>query len=161
MPRQAFFGKPTNGLTPGGAHISVYLVPVFQRRLVVFDVAAREARGRWLPWDVMDFRGNPYETAAALADGWCDGGISSLTIADVMSFPFEGGGWELAIVFRAELTALPPGDDARSPFVFSEGEYDAIGRFDPVDIERWVAGGQNAPVAGPPPPAEEGPRLVF
>lgn len=161
MPRQAFFGKPTSGLTPGGAHISVYLVPVFQRRLVVFDVAARQARGRWLPWDVMDFRGNPYETAATLADNWCDGAISSLTIADVMSVPFEGGGWELAIVFRAELTALPPGDDARSPFVFREGEYDAIGPFDPVDIERWVIGGGNGPGADPSPAAEQGPRLVF
>ncbi len=77
-----------------------------------------------------------------------------------MSFPFEGGGWELAIVFRAELTALPPGDDARSPFVFSEGEYDAIGRFDPVDIERWVLGSTAVPAPAETPPPE-GPRLVF
>lgn len=161
MPRQAFFGKPTNGLTPGGAHISVYLVPVFQRRLVVFDVAANQARGRWLPWDVMDFRGNPYETAAALADSWCGGDISSLTLADVMSFPFEGGGWELAIVFRAELTGLPAGDDARSTFVFGEGQFDAIGLFDPVDIERWVTAAGGPAARTDPPRGVDGPRLVF
>ncbi len=160
MARQAFFGKPTAGLTAGGAHISVYLVPVFRRRLVVFDVAARQARGRWLPWDVMEFGANPYETAAALADDWCEGAVSSLTLADVMSFPFEGGGWELAIVFRAELTALPAGDDARSPFVFAEGEADAIGLFDPVDLVRWIGGSAGAPPADPP-AADERPRLLF
>jgi hypothetical protein len=158
--RQAFFGKPTGGLTAGGAHISVYLVPVYRRRLVVFDVAARQARGRWLPWDVMEFGANPYETAAALADDWCEGAVSSLTLADVMSFPFEGGGWELAIIFRAELTALPGGDDARSPFVFAEGEADAIGLFDPVDLVRWIGGAAGAPSADPP-AADERPRLLF
>jgi hypothetical protein len=156
MHRQAFFGKPASGLTAGGTHISVYLVPVYRRRLVVFDVEAPQARGRWLPWDVLDFRGNPYETAAALADTWCGGAISSLTLADVMSFPFEGGGWELAIVFRAELTEMPPARDGRSPFVFREGEFDAIGLFDPVDIERWVTAAPADPPAG-----LDGPRLVF
>lgn len=160
MARQAFFGKPTAGLTAGGAHISVYLVPVFRGRLVVFDVAARQARGRWLPWDVMEFGANPYETAAALADDWCEGAVSALTLADVMSFPFEGGGWELAIVFRAELTALPAGDDARSPFVFAEGEADAIGLFDPADLVRWIGGSAGAPPADPP-AADERPRLLF
>lgn len=160
MSRQAFFGKPTGGLMAGGAHISVYLVPVYQRRLVVFDVAARQARGRWLPWDVMEFGANPYETAAALADDWCGGAVSSLTLADVMSFPFEGGGWELAIVFRAELTAMPAGDDARSPFVFAEGEVDAIGLFDPVDIERWIGGTAVEP-SGEPVGEADRPRLVF
>jgi hypothetical protein len=122
MARPAFFGRPVPGVTPGGACIAVYLVPVHERRLVVFDVAAREARGRWLPWDVMEFRANPYETAAALADDWCAGAVSELTLADVLSFPLEAGGWELAIVFRAELMATPPADDARSPFTFAEGE---------------------------------------
>lgn len=159
MARQAFFGKPTGGLTAGGAHISVYLVPVYQGRLVVFDVAARQARGRWLPWDVMEFGANPYETAAALADDWCGGAVSSLTLADVMSFPFDGGGWELAIIFRAGLTALPPGDDVRSPFLFPEGEVDAIGLFDPVDITRWIGGTGGEPSAGNP--GEGLPRLVF
>lgn len=161
MARPAFFGKPVSGISPGGACIAVYLVPVHERRLVVFDVAAREARGRWLPWDVMEFGANPYETAAALADDWCAGAVSSLTLADVLSFPLEGGGWELAIVFRAELTATPPADDARSPFTFAEGEFDAIGRFDPVDLERWVQGGPPPPSAAGPAGDSPGPRLVF
>ncbi len=159
MSRPAFFGKPANGLVRGGAHISVYLVPVYQQRLVVFDVAATQARGRWLPWDVMEFGANPYETAAALVEEWCGGAISRLSLADVMSFPSEGGGWELAIVFRAELTDMPPGDDARSPFAFREGEFDAIGRFDPVDLERWLLGGAEAAAQDTSLP--DGPRLVF
>lgn len=138
---QAYFGKPSKTFVPGGAHVAVYVVPVFEGRLVVFDVAARAARGRWLPWDVLEFGGNPYETAAALADDWCEGAVSDLALADVMSFPFDGGGWELALVFRAELTAIPSGDGTRAPFVFEAGEYDAIGSFDPVDLERWVSRG--------------------
>ena len=81
---QAYFGKPSKTFVPGGAHVAVYVVPVFEGRLVVFDVAARAARGRWLPWDVLEFGGNPYETAAALADDWCEGAVSDLALADVM-----------------------------------------------------------------------------
>ena len=161
MPRPAFFRRPTPALTPGGACICVYLVPVHQRRLVVFDVAARQARGRWLPWDVMEFGTNPYETAAALADDWCGGAIASLTLADVMSFPLDAGGWELAIVFRAELAATPPADDARSPFTFPEGVVDAIARFDPVDLERWVQAGPQASASPPAPTPPPRPRLLF
>ena len=134
---QAFFGKPATTFVPGGAHVAVYLVPVFEGRLVVFDVAASAARGRWLPWDVLEFGANPYEAASALADDWCDGAVSDLALADAMSFPFSGGGWELALIFRAELTELPAGDGARTAFAFDAGEYDAIGNFDPVDLERW------------------------
>jgi hypothetical protein len=137
-PGRAFFGPPAGGVVPGGAHITVYLVPVFERGLVVFDVEQPEARGRWLPWDVLDFRQNPYEAAAALADDWCNVSLHDLSLADVMSFPVEGGGWELAIAFRAELADMPPGDQHRRPYRFEPGRYDAIGPFDPVDIERWL-----------------------
>lgn len=153
---QAFFGPPAGGFVRGGAHIAVYLVPVFEGRLVVFDVPVREARGRWLPWTVMGFGENPYETAAELADDWCESAVSSLEIVDALSFPFEGEGWELALVYRAELTMLPPGDDARRPFAYPRGEADAIGRFDPVDLLRWVG--------NPPGPGEVrggGTQLVF
>ncbi len=152
---QAYFGKPATTFVPGGAHVAIYLVPVYEGRLVVFDVAASAARGRWLPWDILAFGGNPYEAAAELADNWCEGAISDLALADVLSFPFGAGGWELAIVFRGDLTALPRGDDARTPVVFDEGEFDAIGNFDPVDLERWVRQG------GPPPEARPAGGLLF
>ncbi len=136
---RAFFGPPRATVTPGGAHLTVYLVPVFEGGLVVFDVDAREARGRWLPWDVLDFGQNPYEAASQLADDWCNVSLHDLSLADVMSFPVEPSGWELAIVFRAELAEMPPGDAARTAVRFDPGQYDAIGPFDPVDIERWMA----------------------
>lgn len=151
MPRSAYFGQPADSFVRGGAHVAVYLVPVFEGGLVVFDVTARAARGRWLPWDILDFGGNPYEAAATLADDWCGGALSDLSLVDVMSFPFEGEGWELAIVYRAELTELPPADDARVPFRFEPGEYDAIGSFDPVDLERWVKRGDGREDRAPAP----------
>lgn len=144
----AYFGKPSSGFQPGGTHITVYLVPVFERRLTVFDVAAREARGRWLPWDVLDWGENPYEAASRLADQWCDVGLNDLALADVLSLPFEGEGWELAIIFRADLASPARGDADRVPHLFGKGEFDAIGAFDPVDLARWVGG--KAPIADEP-----------
>ncbi len=144
----AYFGKPQATFVPGGAHIAVYLVPVFEGRLVVFDVSARAARGRWLPWNILPFAGNPYEAAATLADLWCGGAVSDLTLADVMSFPSEPGGWELAIIFRAELSAPPHGDDARTPVLLEQGQFDAIASFDPVDLARWVDHGSVARSSG-------------
>lgn len=154
----AYFGKPQPTFVPGGAHIAIYLVPVFQQQLVVFDVKVSAARGRWLPWAILPFAGNPYEAAATLADLWCEGAVADLTLVDVMSFPFEPGGWELAIVFRAELTAPPAGDATRTPIVLPAGQLDAIGNFDTVDLERWVG-----VAAGPNPPtgASARPDLLF
>lgn len=157
MPRYAYFGQPAETFVRDGAHIAIYLVPVFERGLVVFDVTAKAARGRWLPWDILEFGGNPYETAAALADEWCGGEISDLALVDAMSFPFEGSGWELAIIYRAELTRMPEVDEVRRPFRFDPGEYDAIATFDPVDLERWVERGSGGAVPGAPSPG----GLVF
>lgn len=136
----AYFGRPERSFVPGGTHITVTLIPVFEGRLVVFDVAAKEARGRWLPWDILRWGDNPYICASELVDGWCDGAVTDLALVDVLSFQVPAEGWELAIVFRAELSALPPGDDARRPFAFPTGHFDAVGNFDPVDLERWVTG---------------------
>lgn len=118
--------------------VTVHLVPVHEGRLLAFDVRAGEAQGRWLPWCVIEFAGNPYVTASELADDWCEGAISDLALADVMSFTTPGGAWELAIVFRAELTALPRPRKDRVPAVFERGRFDSIGPFDPVDLQRWV-----------------------
>lgn len=153
---KSFFARPAAGFQAGGTHITVYIIPVYAGRLTVFDVEAREARGRWLPWDVLDWGANPYECASALADQWCDVALTDLTLADVMSFPFGEGGWELAIVFRAELAEPARGDADRVPFEYPAGEFDAIGPFDPVDLERWV--GRAVPAAGKP---SAGPALLF
>lgn len=158
----AYFGPPMQGFVPGGTHVTVYLVPVFEGRLTVFDVSAREARGRWLPWDVLDWGANPYETASALADQWCDVSVNDLRLVDVMSFPFEDGGWEIAIIFRAELPEPARGDDARVPHIYAAGQFDALGNFDPVDLERWVTGGSagaTTPVSPVTPSTH--PKLLF
>ncbi len=138
MARRAYFGPPRDGPVKQGTTVTVHLVPVHEGRLVAFDVRAREAQGRWLPWCVLEYAGNPYVTASELAEDWCEGAISDLRLADVMSFSPPGGGWELAIVFRVELTALPRQRDDRAPAVFEPGRFDAIGPFDPVDLQRWV-----------------------
>lgn len=152
MSGHAIFGPPAGDLTEGGAHITVNLVPVFQGRLVAFDVTASEARGRWLPWTVLPFGGNPYETASDLAEEWCRGAVADLRLVDVMSFSLVRGSWELAIVFRAQLTEKPPSLRDRIPSIYEPGHFDAIGSFDPVDLRRWVESG---------PGGEGGARLVF
>lgn len=159
MSQQAYFGKPATTFVPGGMHVAVYVVPVFEARLLVFDVTASAARGRWLPWDILDLGTSPYEAAATLVDDWCGGAVSDLSIADVMSFPYPGGGRELALIFRAELTALPIGDAVRKPVLFDAGEFDAIGNFDPIDLERWVHLHPAQPVTPRSAPVDTG--LIF
>ncbi|MGE5595101.1 MAG: hypothetical protein ACM3S1_03585, partial [Hyphomicrobiales bacterium] len=142
--------------------ITLYVVPVFEGRLVAFDVSAREARGRWLPFTVLDFAQNPYEAASMICDAWCQGQVSDLSLADVMSFVVERGAWELAIVFRAELMAAPKAQPNREPFIFAPGQFDAIGAFDPVDLERWVTGSVQRPGLAPERPAADSePGMIF
>lgn len=115
----------------------MYLVPVYQGRLLAFDIHAKAVSGRWLPWAVIDYRQNPYEAAALLADDWLDVALDDLRVVDVLSA--EGlQGWELAIVYRAELAELPKGDSDRLPYLYPADGYDAIAIFEPTDFERWV-----------------------
>jgi hypothetical protein len=159
MSSRAFFGPPGSGPVKGGLQVSVHIVPVHEGRLVAFDVKAGDVHGRWLPWAVIDYRQNPYEAAALLADDWLDVPLSDLRIVDVMSLDGPLGGWELAIVCRADMTSLPRGDESRRPFVYAPGEFDAIGVFDPVDLERWV--GMGATAAAREPSAPPGPVQIF
>lgn len=139
MAARAFFGPPAKTAAPGGLQVSVYLVPVYQGRLLAFDIHAKAVSGRWLPWAVIDYRQNPYEAAALLADDWLDVGLEDLRVVDVLSAEGPLGGWELAIVYRAELTGLPVGDADRRPYLYPVDGYDAIAIFEPADFERWVA----------------------
>lgn len=146
---RAYFGAPRNAPSAGGMQVTVYVVPVYQSDLVVFEVHVKQARGRWLPWDVIDFGANPYEAASELVDDWCDGALSDLSLVDVLSLEAFGEGWELAIIFRAELTAMPAGEATRNAIRVSAGALDAIGAFDPVDLERWLRHGTHRAVEGP------------
>lgn len=145
MPAGAYFGRPIAESAPGGFHVAVYLVPVLEGRLVVFDIEGPgEIAGRWLPWAVLPFQGNPYEAASALADTWCDVPMVDLRLVDAMSFAGPGESWELALVFRAELAERPAGDPSRQPVYLGPESLDAIGRFDPADLARWLTGGREA-----------------
>ncbi|MFQ5380295.1 MAG: hypothetical protein ACE5EF_01550 [Dehalococcoidia bacterium] len=156
--KSAIFGPPEPSFVKGGTHLSVHLVPVFERKLVVFDVAAGAGAGRWLPWDVLPWRGNPYTTASELADNWCEGRVRDLRPLDTISLDVDGGGWELALVFRAELLSPPPGDEHRTVVLLDRAPAEGIQRFSPVELERWVD--ETAGITGPR-GSEARARLVF
>lgn len=134
----AYFPPPRTSFRPGDSFISVHLVPVYQGRLVVFDIEEPPARGRWIPWTVAWFRANPYEVASALVEEWCGSFPDDLRFVDALSFETEGGGWELALVFRAELSERPAGGGARRPVLLERGALTAAGRFEAVELSRWV-----------------------
>ncbi len=157
MSARAIFGPPRKTPDLGGLQVAVYLVPVYEDRLLTFDVTAPEAHGRWLPWAVIGYGQNPYEAAAMLADDWLDVPLEDLSLVDVLSFDAPGGGWELAIIFRACLWTKPAGDETRTPHLYAAGEFDAIASFDPVDLERWVTGGPASPARATPAQA----KLLF
>ena len=135
-----------------GVLLSVHVVPVLEGRLVAFVLDPPGPKGRWLPWTVLPQGSNPYEIASTIVDEWCDGAMSDLRLADVISREGEGG-WELAIVFRAELTALP-GHERGAPRACDPQDLAAVQGFDAVDLERWL--GATAPAE-----EAEGGRLVF
>ena len=138
------------------AALTVHVVPVFEGALVAFDVDAPEARGRWLPWTPLAHGGNPWETASAVMDEWCDGAVADLRLVDVIARrEEEGGEWGLAIVFRAELTAFPRGERGR-PHSCAPPEHTRVRGFAAVDLARWLA---MRPDGGATPPGA--PPLVF
>lgn len=118
--------------------LTVHVAPVLEGRIVAFVVDA-PGGGRWLPWTALRHGGNPYEIASTVVDEWCDGAMSDLRLVDVISRE-TGDGWELAVVFRAELTALPRGERG-APRVCDPQDLAAIRGFEPVDLERWQGGG--------------------
>ncbi len=138
-----------------GVLLSVHVAPVLEGRIVAFVLDPPGPKGRWLPWTVLPQGANPYEIASTIVDEWCEGAMSDLRLADVISRESDDG-WELAIVFRAELTALP-GHERGAPRVCDPQDLDAVQGFEAVDLERWQGGG------GAEGPATEGdsPKLVF
>lgn len=148
---RAYFGSPRSGPSAGGLQVTVYVVPAFETDLVLFEVHLKQARGKWLPWDVIDFAANPYEAASGLVDDWCEGAMSDLALVDVLSLEGPGDGWELAIIFRAELTAMPAGDANRTPVRIPGDRLDAVASFDPVDLRRWLQHGTHTAESHQPP----------
>ena len=90
---------------------------------------------------------NPYEIASTIVDEWCDGAMSDLRLVDVISREGDGG-WELAVVFRAELTALPRGERG-APRVCDPQDLAGVQGFEAVDLERWLGMSPKAPVDEP------------
>ena len=120
--------------------LTVSLIPVVTGQLLAFDVSAPEAQGRWLPWTVLEYGQSPWECASLLGDEWCDGHINAIRLVDAISNFATNGGWELALVFRAELTLIPSAKPDRAPVIVSAGDSSLLNSFAEVDISRWVAG---------------------
>ena len=142
----------------GGVLLTVHVVPVLQGQLVTFLLDSPGPGGRWLPWTVLKQGANPYEIASTIVDEWCDGAMSDLRLVDVISREGDEG-WELAVVFRAELTALPRGERGE-PRVCESRDLATVRGFEPVDLDRWLDMVPTTPVAAPVEEAD-GSRLVF
>lgn len=140
-----------------GVLLTVHVVPVIEGRIVAFLLEAPGPQGRWLPWTVLPQGSNPYEIASTIVDEWCDGAMSDLRLADVISRDGDGG-WELAIVFRAQLTDLPHGNRG-APRVCDPQDLAAIQGFEAVDLERWL--GVVGEAAAEPTVEGDSPKLVF
>ncbi len=139
----------------GGVLLTVHVAPVLEGRIVAFVLEAGGPKGRWLPWTVLPQGGNPYEFASTIVDEWCDGAMSDLRLVDVISRERDDG-WELAVVFRAELTALPRGERG-APRICEAPDLATVQGFEAVDLERWLGSG-----AEPGARAEgDGSKLVF
>ena len=163
-PLKATFGPPRGGISPRGAFVSIYLVPEWDGHLIAFDVVAKEAPGRWLPWTIADFGASPWETASALSNEWCGDTTESIELVDTISFETDSAGWELALVFRARLNALPPGETERIPVVSQPDDARLSVPFAAADLGRWIARQASATASGDlvsPASSASGKRLLF
>ncbi|HCV00494.1 MAG: hypothetical protein CL484_07055 [Acidobacteria bacterium] len=145
-----------------GVLLTVHVVPVLNGRVVAFLLNAEKGpSGQWLPWTVLKHGSNPYEIASALVDEWCEGPMSDLRLVDVLSKQSEDG-WELSIVFRAELTSLP-GDARGSPQACEPQNLADIHGFQAVDLKRWLEMASPSPKLQEAPTQASGddPSLVF
>ncbi len=136
-----------------GFTVDIVVVPVFDEQVVAFDVASREARGRWLPWDRLIEGTSPWETAATLCDEWCGGPPGALELVDAIGTTDSPAG--LVLVFRAALTEMPAGDDVRAPVAIAAGDPTLRPLFTATDLERWARAEKAEPTAPAPiaPPA--------
>lgn len=132
--------------------ITVSLVPIHGGDVVAFEVTAREARGVWLPWTTLEFGQSPWESASILADEWCDGHEIAIDLVDAISI-LDGDAWQLAIVFRARLAALPSAKADRVPVAAHDHGDSLCNPFSAADVSRWA----QAPV----PARERSVPLVF
>lgn len=125
-----------------GVLVTVHALPVHAGRVVAFAVDAPAVKGRWLPWTPLPPGGEPWETASALVDEWCGEALAAeLRLADALA---AAGG--LALVFRAELTAMP-GARRGAPHACDPADLGAVRGFARADLERWL--GASAPAARP------------
>ena len=138
-----------------GVLLTVHVAPVLEGQLVAFVLDAPGPGGRWLPWTTLKHGANPYEIASTVVDEWCDGAMSDLRLVDVISREGDGG-WELAVVFRAELTALPRGERG-APRVCDPQDLASVRGFEAVDLGRWLV----MSAAAAPVEEADGSRLVF
>ena len=142
----------------GGVLLTVHVAPVLAGRLVSFVLDGGPG-GRWLPWTVLKQGSNPYEVASTVVDEWCDGAMSDLRLVDVISREGDGG-WELAVVFRAELTALPRGERG-APHVCDPQDLAGVQGFEAVDLERWLEVPAAAETVAAATVEGDSPKLVF
>lgn len=154
----AFYPPPRSEPVPGGLYLAAVVVPVWQGRLVAFDVAEPSARGRWLPWAPIPHGHGPWEAAAEVADDWC-GEVADLRLVDALMGEGLGGSAQLSLVFRAEMLGAPRGDAQRTPVFVEVPPVAPVAGFSPADLARWVAGG--SPGEGGPPSAKGETPLVF
>ena len=139
-----------------GVLLTVHVAPVLEgQRSSCPSSSMGDRAGRWLPWTTLKHGANPYEIASTVVDEWCDGAMSDLRLVDVISREGDGG-WELAVVFRAELTALPRGERG-APRVCDPQDLAGVQGFDAVDLERWLV----MSAAAAPVEEADGSRLVF
>jgi len=157
---KATFGPPRKEVSRGGAFVSVYLVPEWDGQIVAFDIAAKEARGRWVPWTVADYGASIWETASALGDEWCGDTVETIDLVDTISLETETSGWELALIFRARLKAMPDGETGRIA-VLTRGDDDRLSmRFAAADMDRWIAPDASVP-GGPAAPQSPSGTVLF
>jgi ADP-ribose pyrophosphatase YjhB (NUDIX family) len=107
---KAIFGRPTNSISQGGAHVGVDVITLLKGQIVLFERPGLRPGGQdlgdlWFPWDYLDYGEAPDVAAKRVLKMWGKVEPKSMELVEVFSMVPPGEDWHLAFQYVAELKA--------------------------------------------------------
>ena len=110
MSNRAIFGRPINGVTPGGAHVGVDMITLHKGKIVLFEKQGLRPGGQdlgdlWFPWDYLIYGEAPDVSAKRVLKTWGKAEAKAMKLVEVFSIVPPGEDWHLAFQYVVELKA--------------------------------------------------------
>lgn len=143
---KAIFGRPTNAIAQGGAHIGVDVITLMKGQIVLFERPGLRPGGQdlgdlWFPWDYLDYGEAPDVAAKRVLKQWGKVEPKTMELVEVFSMVPPGEDWHLAFQYVVELKApAKPGANVKSVKVIEAAQLPRmVGWLRRSDIKRYLS----------------------